>query len=257
MIHMLAEAPMAADEAAADAGAVKKLHADCRAGKAAAVKKAIAAGVDIESVDPTFGTTPLGSAAMAGKTEVMRVLIDAGADVHGSNLERSPMIAAAFGRWVEPVRLLLDAGADPNARSKHGAVSLYPAIRNQAFEVIKLLVERGARIDEGDGALATAQVDSTDHSADREFFDQLINLGAQVDARTPDGWTALMSAARCGHEGNVRYFLARGADANLTDKEGRTALALAQAARQQQLASGSSMPSGAKLDKVIALLTKV
>jgi protein DGCR14 len=234
---------------------IKKLHAACRAGKVTAVKKAIAAGMDIESVDPTFGTTPLGSAAMAGETEVMRVLIDAGADIHGSNLDRSPMIAAAFGRWVDAVRLLLDAGVDPNARSKHGAASLYPAIRNRAFEVVKLLVERGARIDDGDGALSVAQVDSTDHKADREFFDQLMSLGAQVDARAPGGWTALMSSARKGQEGDVRYFLARGADANLTDGEGRTALALAQAERKETLVSGRNLASSPALDRIIALLT--
>lgn len=253
---MLAEAPMAADEAKARAGVVKKLHAACREGSVTAVKKAIAAGVDIESVDPTFGTTPLGSAAMAGKTEVMRVLIEAGADIHGSNLDRSPVIAAASGRWVDAVRVLLDAGVDPNARSKHGAVSLYPAIRNRALEVVKLLVERGGRIDEGDGALAVAQVDSTDHSADREFFDQLLSLGAQVDARAPGGWTALMSSARKGHEGNVRFFLARGADVELMDDKGQTALGLAQAERKEVLVSGSNMRLSPKLDKIIGLLAK-
>lgn len=244
---------MAADDANADAAA--KLHAACRAGKVAAVKKAIAAGVDLESVDSTFGTTPLGSAAMAGKTDAMRLLIEAGADIHGSNLERSPIIAAAFGRWVDAVRVLLDAGVDPNARSKHGAVSLYPAIRNRAFEVIELLVERGARIDEGDGALVVAHVDSTDHKLDREFFGQLMSLGAHVDARAPGGRTALMSAAVTGRDGNVRFFLAKGADATLMDDTGRTALGLAEAQRKERLVSGIG-PSTVQFDRVIALLTK-
>lgn len=123
-------------------------------------------------------------------------------------------------------------------------------------EVIELLVDRGARIDEGDGALAIAHVDSTDHDADREFFDQLIGIGARVDARAPEGWTALMFAAHRGHEGNVKFLLSRGADPQLTDRNGRTALALAQAARQVQLASGRGVASAAKLDKTIALLSK-
>ncbi len=238
-------------------GSAARLHAACRAGKVTAAKKAIAAGVDLESVDPRFGTTPLGSAAMAGHTEVMRILIEAGADIHGRNAERSPIVAAALGRWVDATRLLLDAGVDPNERSTHGAGCLYPAIRNQALEVIKLLVERGARIDDvndqHEGALAVALTDSTDHSADREFYAELMKLGAQVNARVPGGWTALMSSAAMGHEGNVRFFLANGADPSFVDQQGRGALALARAARAQHLVSPSGR-SLAKLDKIIALL---
>jgi ankyrin repeat protein len=240
--------------------AEKKFHAACRTGKLTAAKKAIAAGVDIESVDPTYGTTPLGSAAMAGKTDVMRVLIEAGADIHGSKLDKSPIVAAALGRWVDAVRLLLDAGVDPNERSKHGAGGLYPALRNQAMEVVALLVERGARIDdvndEHEGALAVAQRESTDHSADRELFAQLISLGAQVDARGAGGRTPLMSSANKGHAGNVNFFLTNGADTKLVDQQGRTALELARAARTEHLASPSSSTSITKIDKIIALLTK-
>lgn len=251
---------MTPDEAKAREVAEKKFHAACRTGKVTAAKRAIEGGIDIESVDPTYDTTPLGSAAMAGKTDVMRVLIAAGADIHGSKLDQSPIVAAALGRWVDAVRLLLDAGVDPNERSKHGAGALYPALRNQAMGVIHLLVERGARIDdvneEHEGALAVAQLDSTDHSSDREFFAQLMSLGAQVDARAAGGWTALMSSASRGREGNFNFFLARGADINLVDDQGRSALALAQATRREQLASPSSGISIVKLDKIIALLTK-
>jgi hypothetical protein len=192
---------------------------------------------------------------MAGKTDIMRVLIDAGADVHGTNLEQPPLFAAAFGRWGDAVRMLLDAGVDPNMRSNNNVGTLYPAIRNRAPEVVKLLVERGARIDDDDGALNVAAVDSTDHAADRELFAQLISLGARVDAHGPDGWTALMSAARKGHEGDARFLLAKGADAALKNAKGQTALALAQAERKDCLVSGHGMPP--KLDRVIALLSEL
>lgn len=238
---------MTGDGAKANEDAITKLHTACRAGKVTSVKKAISAGVDIESVCPTTGTTALGSAAMAGKVEVMRVLIEAGADIHGSNLDRPPLIVAAFGRWADSVRVLIDAGVDPNARSKNGATGIYPAIRNRSFEVASLLVERGAQIDDGDGALVVACVDSADHTVDREFFAKLMSLGARVDAQAPGGWTALIASARKGHEGDVRFLVARGADVTLKDSEGLTALDLA---RAKHASSGSY-----KHSKVIALLT--
>ena len=60
-------------------------------------------------------------AAFNGYTQVVRVLLEAGADKNVARQDGATalMAAAQNGHW-EVVRVLLDAGADKNAESKTG-----------------------------------------------------------------------------------------------------------------------------------------
>lgn len=55
----------------------------------------------------------------------------------------------------------------------------------------------------------------------------LIDLGAQVDAKDPTGWTALMYAANRNHRSICRLLIDRGAQINLKTTKGNTALLIA------------------------------
>jgi ankyrin repeat protein len=48
--------------------------------------------------------------------------------------------------------------------------------------------------------------------------------GADVNAETEDGWTALMDAAIEGNAETLEYLIDAGADVNTTQKDGNTAL---------------------------------
>ena len=55
----------------------------------------------------------------------------------------------------------------------------------------------------------------------------LVELGAQVDAVSSNGWTALMFASQNGHESTVRALVERGAQVDAVNSDGETALMLA------------------------------
>ncbi len=86
---------------------------------------------------------PLLSHAIYGKKnadEVFEFLITAGANVNQtSNGGQTPLMAAAMIGRVEIVKRLLDAKADPNLKTKAGKTALDAAIKRKREAVVKIL----------------------------------------------------------------------------------------------------------------------
>ncbi len=132
------------------------------------------------------------AATLRGQTEIAKLLIQSGIPINKPTASGSTYLndAALKGR-KEVVRLLLDHGADVNARDEKGGAPLHDAALGGDPEVIRMLLDRGARID----------------SRDRD---------SQA--------TALMVAASLGRAAAIAVLLQRGANPNLRDRLGRSAL---------------------------------
>jgi len=100
------------------------IHTAVSTGNAKAVKQHIAAGTNINEKDPFGGSSPLISAALFGKTDIAKILIDAGADINFQNNEGStPLHTAAFFCRPEIVKILVDKNADRTIRNKYNATA--------------------------------------------------------------------------------------------------------------------------------------
>jgi ankyrin repeat protein len=100
----------------------------------------------LESRTPE-GFTPLGLAAFLSGPEVVRVLLDAGADADDdadNQFGVRPVNAAAASRDYESLKLLLDAGADPDAQQQGGFTPLHQAAHTDDVELARLLLDAGA-----------------------------------------------------------------------------------------------------------------
>jgi ankyrin repeat protein len=186
---------------------------------------------------------------LPGTGAVAQTLIDAGARVDGDPGDsETPLITAASYGDAEVAKVLIDAGADVNAHSAPdsggvpgGSALLHAAVFGMT-DVLDLLVAAGAEATSLEEAAAAgdvtgwltpesdlqARIRALVFAADHErlaVIDQLIEAGTPVDAFDEVwGRQALRIAAENGRPASVRRLLEHGADPNLRDREGRTAL---------------------------------
>lgn len=152
---------------------------------------------------------------------------------------------------------MLGSGLDPNLRDGKGQVALFVALRGESLKAAKVLWEAPAtQVDagnevgetplmmaglrgEGDAAEALvargAAVNKTGwtplHYAatggNVKIIRLLLEHGAKLEARSPNGTTPLMMACRYGSEDAVNALLAAGADRTLKNDLGMDAAAFA------------------------------
>ena len=100
------------------------LHTAVISGNLEAVQQHIAAGSDINVKDPFGGSSPLISAAVFGKTDIAKALINAGASLNFQNNEGSTALhTAAFFCRPEIVKMLIEKKADKIIKNKYGSTA--------------------------------------------------------------------------------------------------------------------------------------
>ena len=93
------------------------------------------------------GFFPLTLAAYFGHAPAVALLLERGADVGAvaaNAMAVQPLHAAVAGRDPEVVRLLLEAGADANARQEGGWTPLMGAAAHGDHQIVDLLLQHGA-----------------------------------------------------------------------------------------------------------------
>ena len=99
------------------------------------------------TADGVYRNTPLLYAAWYGHVNVVRVLLEGGADVDRANADQDTAlhVAAQYGH-LDVCRLLLDWGAKVDPLNKWRFTPLHWAALLGRLSVVELLVERGADV---------------------------------------------------------------------------------------------------------------
>ncbi|KAG1661828.1 Ankyrin repeat domain-containing protein 17 [Nymphon striatum] len=199
----------------------------CSGGFEDIVRLLLSEGASIEDHNEN-GHTPLMEAASAGHVPIAKILLEHGAGIntHSSEFKESALTLACYKGHVEMVRFLLQAGADQEHKTDEMHTALMEASMDGHVEVAKLLLNSGAQVnmpaDSFESPLTLAAC-----GGHVELAMLLIERGANIEEVNDEGYTPLMEAAREGHEEMVALLVSQGADYNAqTEETQETALTL-------------------------------
>ena len=243
------------------------LHWACRSGAHAVAKILVTAGAEVCGTC-NFGSTCLIGAAYYGHTETVRYLVglkglhDVKVNHKRDNL--SALFDAVRQKHTAVVKLLIDAGADLETTNKRLCTPLLYACEKGSQPIVKMLVEAGAEVrcapqdghpcltiaagfghietvrylvgvpqvdvshkEEGGYTALLAAAENCQKRAD--VVEVLIDAGSDIEAKLGerDGRSPLLVASECGNLRAVEVLVRAGADVCVTDNEGESCLTLA------------------------------
>ena len=100
----------------------------------AASERHWAKGVVLGGYPEKITLVPAGNSPSDGRSDVVELLIERGADINAKNKEgRTPLMEAAENRHEVVARILLSHGAEVNARDKSGKTALTRAVWSGAM----------------------------------------------------------------------------------------------------------------------------
>jgi ankyrin repeat protein len=157
----------------------------------------------------------------------VKIALEQHADVNARSAEGdTPLMFAAVLSTAECLKVLLDGGADPNTRDKRDGTALMRAIPN--IEKVRLLLDRGAEVDARSDLGVSALMVAASSPGASDIVKLL--LTRKADPTTPAragrfaGVPPLMYAVDFGDLESVKALVAAGADVKTGRSNGATPL---------------------------------
>ena len=166
--------------------------------------------------------TRFGVALEMGNLLAARAWLDEGLDPNflADRIGTGLMLGAWEGN-LPMMELFLSRGADINMANANGEQALMHAAWRGRLEAVRWLIERGARVNrKGRQWSALHYAVFAGHEKVAQF---LIENGADINARSTNGSSVLMMAAREGREGLAKQLVSLGADTGVKNDRGEDA----------------------------------
>ncbi len=215
------------------------------------VKFLIDKGADVNKRDEQ-GDAPLNIAALQRDPDLVKYLLDHHADANPRGSDgMTPVLEAVMQDDVPTLQVLAAHGADLESRTSEGATPLAFAISEDDMKAALALIDAGAPVNTKSTKLGLTplmvaagrepyevSISGQRHELEHQTLDPhypdalqvartLIAHGADVNAVSDSGVTALMLAAAHGNTPIVGLLLQSGADASKKSPDGKTALDMA------------------------------
>jgi len=241
----------------------------------------IEAGADLKTTEPQYGFTPLQTAIFNGHYGLAAHLVDKGADVNDGSLytavemrnlatysnRPNPPETDGQSTSLDVITRLLAGGADPNRPYTKkipprqaqgditvtpGATPLYRAMKANDLTVVRLLLDKGANpsaaIKDGSTPLMLASgmgarrvmtdedvIEKAGSADPLDAVKMFVAAGADVNVQNDLGNTALHYAAQTGLTRIVEFLVSKGAQVDVYNYSGRTPIDMAKTPDLQKL----------------------
>ena len=159
--------------------------------------------------------------------------ISNGADISAIIDDRDVLSAAIVSDNTDQqiIKILLDSGANPNLRRNDGTTALYWAASSNDSELVRILIEAGARVDAEQPEEAYTSLHQASEHGNFELVKLLLKAGGEVVLNKFDyvSRTPLMWAIERGNIEIAKALIEAGSDVNAHDEShiGNTALLIA------------------------------
>lgn len=179
------------------------------------------AGADIKLPDRN-GNSPLHWAIKVANRDLMTWLLDKNININAANNQKkTPLMLAVETSTAATVKKLLDCGADTDSRDASGNSILHLLAKRLDTEAIKIyavIKKRTADFNQRNFADFTP-LHLAALAGNKEILTELISAGANIDARLPDGQTALFFC----QPNLIPFLLKLGARSELKNNTGNNA----------------------------------
>ncbi|XP_054773946.2 ankyrin repeat domain-containing protein 17-like isoform X1 [Lytechinus pictus] len=194
--------------------------------------------------------TPLMEAASAGHVDIVKLLLEYGADANAqSSAGNTPLMYACNGGHEEIVKILLDQGANIEDHNENGHTPLMEAASSGHVNIAKILLEKGAGINTHSNEFKESALTLACYKGHLEMVKFLLEAGADHEHKTDEMHTALMEASMDGHVEVARLLLDHGAQVNMPADSFESPLTLAACGGHVKLAS-LLIERGANIEEV-------
>ncbi|MGD8527788.1 MAG: quinoprotein dehydrogenase-associated putative ABC transporter substrate-binding protein [Methyloceanibacter sp.] len=201
----------------------------------------VSKGADVNKPD-LQGWTPMTASARQRRNETIQLLAELGADPNKADSNGlTPLAAALMRDHVPSIKALVELGADVEVPGQQGYRPLALALADQKYEAAKALMTGGADVTVASGELGLTPlmiVAAQTRPAEGAIFlpgsvrptdiaTALLDAGADIDAQSANGMTALMIAAANNSAPMIGLLMAAGADPGIKNEQGQTAVDVA------------------------------
>ena len=177
-----------------------------------------------------LGYTPLIKAAAIGCREIVVMLLEKKIDINQEEPRQkfNALSKAAERNHSEIVKILLTAGANANYANVFGVTPLMIAAQKGNIDIVSMLVAGGADVNAKSLINQTALLCALDYGQSN-IASYLIDSGANVSDLDKYNRSTLMLAATIGDSNIVELLVEKGVDMNLQNEKKQSAAVIAQA----------------------------